>query len=163
MDKIFVFIIIIMVNTNVYAKYAIEYTNTIAKINIDKTPPKIEIISIENSNLLHTNTANRTDTIKIKIQVIENNIKENNFNKNKIEIYVEDKQVFPEDYQISQLAEKDKIIYEISLSKILENGKLKIKIPKGTISDIYDNVNQEKIIDTNITIDNITPTITIKF
>ena len=49
---VFLFIIIgiIMITPNIYAKYIIEYTNTVAKINVDMILPKIELISIKKKN-----------------------------------------------------------------------------------------------------------------
>lgn len=50
--------------------------------------------------------------------------------------------------------------YEIRLSGIEGNGKLKIRVPAGTIKDIAGNINEETIIDTKVMIDNIAPAVT---
>lgn len=157
---VFLFIIIgiIMITPNIYAKYIIEYTNTVAKINVDMILPKIELISIKNTNTSYENYANRTHTITAKIKVEENHIKENNFNKNHIKILVNNKENTPNGYEIKELSRQNNIIYyQIQLNGILGDGDLKIKIPQGTIIDESDNENKEKIINTNIIIDNIPP------
>lgn len=155
------FILIIILNTSVNAKYVIEYTNTVANIQIDAVPPKIELMSVINNNTYHNGYANRTHTITAKIKVIEKNIKENYFDQKHIDILVGETVVAPEVYEIRRTVQTSKIIiYEIKLNKIVGDGKLKIKVKKGTIKDISDNVNQEEVLDTKIQIDNIAPVVT---
>ena len=60
------FIIIVLINTNIYAKYVIEYTNTVANIKIDNIPPSIQLMSINNTNTLYGGYANQTHTIKVQ-------------------------------------------------------------------------------------------------
>ena len=155
------FIIIVLINTNIYAKYVIEYTNTVANIKIDTIPPSIQLISINNTNTLYEGYANQTHTITARIKVLEKNIKENNFNTDNIEILVGDIKTIPDVYEIKKVVGSSKmIIYEIKLNKILGNGKLKIKVREGTIEDISNNKNKEETFDTDIEIDNIAPVVT---
>lgn len=155
---ILTFLSIIIITTNIYAKYVIEYTNTIAKIKIDLISPKIELMMIQNTNTQYENYANKTHTITVKIKVIENNILENNFNKENVKILVEDKEVIPGNFEIKKVIQTSKMsVYEVILNKILGEGALKIKVKEGTIKDISNNINQETIINTGIQIDNTAP------
>lgn len=152
------FIILIVVHTISFGKYVIEYQNIVATINIDRNPPKIEVIKIENTNKGYEQYANNTHTITTQIKIIEKNIKENNLKEENLSIYVGEKLVKPSKTIIQEVERKnDYIVYNIILEGIGENGNLKIIIPKGTIIDKSENVNEEKIIDTKITIDNIAP------
>lgn len=154
------FLSIIIISTNIYAKYVIEYTNTIAHIKVDLIPPKIELMMIQNTNQLYENYANQTHTITAKIKVIESNILENYFNQENIKILVGEEEVVPEVFEIRKSTGTSKmIIYDVKLNKVLGDGVLKIKIKEGTIKDISDNINQETIINTNIQIDNTAPII----
>ena len=49
---------------------------------------------------------------------------------------------------------EDFIIYNIKIKDIIGNGILKIVIPYATVIDKSNNVNEEKVINTNIIIDN---------
>lgn len=154
------FLSIIIISTNIYAKYVIEYTNTIAHIKVDLIPPKIELMMIQNTNQLYENYANQTHTITVKIKVIESNIVENYFNQENVKILVGDKVVIPEIFEIRKsIGTRKMIIYDVKLSKVLGDGILKIKIKEGTIKDISDNINKETIVNTNIQIDNTVPII----
>lgn len=155
---IIIFITVISMNSFVQGKYIFEYTSTVAKIDIDRNPPKIELISISNTNTGYEKYANKTHTITVKVKVIEKNIKENLFNKNTIIANIENIRVNPEQVEIKEVEKtSDTIVYDIILKQLNGNGDLVIKIPEGTIVDKSFNVNQEKIINTNIIIDNIAP------
>ena len=83
----------------------------------------------------------------IQIKVIENNIRENNFNKETIKINMEEEKINKELYVINKIKEADNdIIYEIEINKIMIEGELKIIIPEGTIQDHANNKNEQKII-----------------
>ena len=47
---LFVFLISIFICINSYAKYVIENTSLVANINIDGEIPKIEFLSVSNTN-----------------------------------------------------------------------------------------------------------------
>ena len=75
--KIFLlaFIIFILgINSIAYGKYVIDYVSTVAKIDIDRTPPKITILEMNNTNTNYEAYANKTHTLTAKIKVIEKNI-----------------------------------------------------------------------------------------
>ncbi|MDQ9889254.1 hypothetical protein, partial [Acinetobacter pittii] len=61
-------------------------------------------------------------------------------------------------YDIKEISkDNENIIYEIKLSEILGDGKLKIKVEQATIVDKGEQVNEEKNFETGIIIDNILP------
>ena len=141
---IIIFITVISMNSFVQGKYIFEYTSTVAKIDIDRNPPKIELISISNTNTGYEKYANKTHTITVKVKVIEKNIKENLFNKNTIIANIENTRVNPEQLEIKEIEKtSDSIVYDIILKQLNGNGDLVIKIPEGTIVDKSYNVNQE--------------------
>ena len=167
MKKIAAFLIIFVallgINTAVYGKYVIEYTNTIANIDIDRNPPKIDMLNIENTNTGYENYANKTHTITAKIKVTEKNITQNNFNKDNVQILIGGQVQSIPNMEISQIEKgNDYIIYKIVLQKILGDGILEIKVNAGTIIDKSNNQNKETKIATGITIDNTAPTTTFK-
>lgn len=151
----FIFILIVAVNIslNVYGKYVLEQTITVVHINIDRIVPKIETISISN-NGKNINYANRNDTIIATIKVIEKNIQESKIRAETVKILVGEK----EEKNKIEIEEADKkedfIIYNIKMKDIIGNGILKIVIPYATVIDKSNNVNEEKVINTNIMIDN---------
>ena len=167
MKKIAAFLIIFVallgINTAVYGKYVIEYTNTIANIDIDRNPPKIEMLNIENTNTGYEKYANQTHTITAKIKVTEKNIIQNNFNKDNVQILIGGQVQNIPNMEISQIEKgNDYIIYKVVLQKILGDGILEIKVNAGTIIDKSNNQNKETKIATGITIDNTAPTTTFK-
>lgn len=142
---LFIFAIIIFFNESSYAKYVLKCETTIAQINIDTIPPKVEVTSIE-SKENKKNSSGMYD-INVKVKIMENNIKENNFNKNQISIKMEEIEFNKELYEVNQIAQTNNIImYEIKLHEINTKGALQILIPEGTIKDFSNNENQEKII-----------------
>lgn len=162
MKKVTVFLVIfcllIIICINCYAKYIITSEHIIANINIDGVIPKIEMINIRNTNSKYYNYASRKHTITIKLKVIEKNIIKNNFNKEHIKILVGEKETIPKTYDIKEISkDNENIIYEIKLSEILGDGKLKIKVEQATIVDKGEQVNEERNFETGIIIDNISP------
>lgn len=142
---LFAFAIIIF-NESSYAKYVMEYETTIAKIEIDTIPPKVEVTSMESKE--NKKSASSIYDINVKVKIIENNIKENKFNKNQISITIGNIELNRELYEINQISQtKGIIMYEIKLDGIDIKGMLQILIPEGTVKDFSDNKNQEKIID----------------
>ena len=136
-----VFLVMIMININVFAKYVIEDECLVAEVEITGKIPKIELIDIKNTNLGHTNYANRTHNITVKIRVIEKNVKEENLNSNTV-FLLDEKEITPK-YSIKQISKTDEYIdYEINITKINGNGNLKIKIKDGAIKDVAIQVNE---------------------
>lgn len=145
------FILCILIFSKItYAKYVIEYKNTIAEIQIDTVLPKIEILKIEKINKTYQNYNNQIEKITIQIKITEKNIKENNLKNNKIVILIDEKQILPK-VEIKEIFQKDDYaVYEIELSELSEfvtKGKMKINIPKGIIKDASGNENMEEIIE----------------
>lgn len=153
-----VFILIVLISLNCYAKYVIESNIEVATIKIDGERPIIELVEIENSNNKYPQYASERHTIKAKIKVIEKNIQRNNFDKNRIKIIVGENAIVPQIYQIRRIRkDSTSITYEITLNKILGDGRLKIKVPENTIIDIGNQTNEEMLFDTGINIDNTSP------
>ena len=61
-------IFIILYFTNTYAKYAFQDEFCVANLNIDRTRPQIELISIQNSDSEYKNYANKTHKVIAKIK-----------------------------------------------------------------------------------------------
>lgn len=132
-----------------YAKYVMEYKNTIAVIQIDTIIPKIEILKIEKTNKAHQNNT-KIEKITIQIKITEKNVKENNLEKDKILIFIDEKQILP-NVEIKQIFQQDEYaVYEMELSELNEftiKEKMKIYIPKGTIKDLSGNESIENTIE----------------
>ena len=142
-------VFIIIFNKNIYAKYVMEYKSTIAIIQIDTILPKIELLDIKNVNEFYKQDINKTENVIIQIKVIENNIKEDNFQANNIIILQEDKQIEPKIEINKNIQTDSQIVYEINISELISIQKLKVKIPKGIIKDISGNENEEKVFEIN--------------
>ncbi len=141
---LFAFVMIIFNETS-DAKYVMEYETTIAQINIDTILPKVEVIRIERKE--NKKNSSSVYDINVKVKIIENNIKENNFNKNQISIKMGEIEFDKKLYEVHPIAQTNNIImYEIKLEGIDTKGTLQIFIPKGTVKDFSNNENQEKII-----------------
>ena len=153
-----VFFIISFLCVNSYAKYVIENTKIVANINIDGQIPKIEFINVSNTNEKYNKYANKTHTITVEFRIKEKNIKKDNV-KAGIKFFLDDIQFNPKGKQIIRREEGEYIYYKYTLSKINNNGRLKIQIPKGVVIDTANQVNEEVMFDTGITIDNIAPVI----
>lgn len=153
-----VFIVLISISTFVYGKYVIEFTSIVAKIDIDRNPPKFELISINNTNTGYEKYANNSHKIVVRVKLIEKNIVENSFNKNTISVSVGNNKVEAENIEIEQIDKNsESITYDIILKNLKGDGKLIIIIPKDIVKDKSFNFNVSKNIDTNIKIDNIKP------
>lgn len=155
---LFITIFCIFINTIVNAKYLIENQFEIANLDIDGTKPKIEVISINNTNKEYENYANKTHTITVKVKITEKNIQNIYFDKEHIKIKLDDNIISADSMKLTKLEDiQDGKIYQIQLDNISENGKLKINILEGTVVDKGALKNDNLEIDTKITIDNIAP------
>ena len=141
-----------------YAKYVIENTSLVANINIDGEIPKIEFLSVKNSNEKYNKYANKTHTITIELRVKERNIKKDNTKAN-IKFLLDDTEFRPRTWELSRRKSGEYVYYKITLYEISGNGKLIIKIPNGSVIDTVDQVNEEAVLDTGIIIDNIAPAV----
>lgn len=145
---LFIFFVIIF-NQCIYAKYVVENKSTIAIIQIDTILPTIELLDIKKINEFYEKDTIKTERVIIQIKVIEKNIKEDNFQTNNIIILQEDRQIEPKIEIKENMQIDSEIIYEINLSELISTQKLKIKIPKGIITDISGNENEEKVFEIN--------------
>ena len=151
--------IVISLSKNIYAKYIFQEEFCIANLNIDRTKPKIEILSVENTNTQYPKYANIEDTITMKIKITEKNQKEKLLDKNHIKAEINNKNCESTVISCTSIEKKGiEETYKIQINKLDGNGKLKLKIVEGAVTDEGDLKNQETSIDTGITIDNIKPT-----
>lgn len=153
-----IFLTISFLCVNSYAKYIIENTSLVANINIDGEIPKIEFLSVDNTNKEHIDYANKTHTITIKFAVKERNIKEDN-TLDSMKFLLDDEQFEPKNKDITTRKTREYVYYTITLTGITGNGKLKLVIPEGSVIDNGDQVNEEAVFNTGITIDNIAPVV----
>lgn len=153
-----IFFTISFLCVNSYAKYVIENMSLLANINIDGKIPKIEFLSVNNTNKSHIDYANKTHTITIQLGVKEKNIKEDNTEES-MKFLLDDTEFVPESKQISKRKSGEYVYYTITLTGISGNGRLKLRVPKGSVIDNANQVNEEAVFDTGINIDNIAPVV----
>ncbi len=155
---LFVIFIIISISINSYAKYVIENISLAANINIDAQIPVIEFISVNNTNEKYNKYANKTHTITVSFRIKEKDVKEDNV-KDNIKFLLNEKEFKPKRLETSRRESGEYIYYTISIYEISGNGKLNIKIPKGSVVDMSNQVNEEVVFNTEIMIDNVAPVI----
>lgn len=124
-----IFLLILTISINSYAKYIMERTLDVANIKIDLTKPKINFLSAITNNEGYNNYANRTHTVTVKLLAIEENLKEEYFLENVVWL-LDNEEIKEIDERVHSSHYRDTINYEITLKDIKGNGKLKIKIPK---------------------------------
>ena len=111
------------------AKYVIEQTYIVAKIDIDRCKPKIEF-------LYSTTQSTKTDLITVHLKIIEKNIIKNDFSQNNIKLIVNNEYVQPNFKSFSIISENaTEKIYEISFTNTMQESNLQIFIPQGIIED----------------------------
>lgn len=124
--------------------------------NIDKNSPIAEIIEITNTNKGYEKYSNKTHEIKMKVKISDDN-----------EILIDNSQEFlilldtkeavcTKEIEVLE-KNRNYIIYNITLTNILENGELMLRIPNNVIEDIVGNKMSEITLKTEIEIDNISP------
>lgn len=148
-------LIIIFFNYKSYAKYVFEYQQKAINIDIDNTPPSIEVLNVENTNEGYEKYANKNHDVRIKLKIEDKNELINKLEQFKIIVGTEESKCNKEISIVEQ--EKNYIIYEIKINNIIENGELKINIPNKSFKDIYNNETEETILNVGILIDNIPP------
>ena len=124
-----IFLLILTISINSYAKYIMERTLDVANIKIDLTKPKINFLSATTNNEGYNNYVNRTHTVTVKLLAIEENLKEEYFLENVVWL-LDNEEIKEIDERVNSSRYRDTINYEITLKDIKGNGKLKIKIPK---------------------------------
>lgn len=155
---IFIIIMIVFMSTIVNAKYMIENEFEVANLNIDKTKPIIEIISIKNTNTGYENYANKNHIISLDVRFKDKNIDKVFCDKEHVKVKIEDTYIEAEEFEFTKINEvQGEKIYKIQLKNLYLNGKLKIEFLEGTVIDTGGLKNDKFEIDTNIIIDNIAP------
>ncbi len=152
-----IFFIIISICITSYGKYIFSDVKIVANINIEGKPPKIEFTSVTNTNKGYEKYANRSHMIRVIFKVTEEKIKTNNIENNIIFLLDDSPCVLEETHYWSKAG--NEIFYTYLLNEIKGNGRLKIKIPEGSVIDEGNRKNEETIFDTGIQIDNIAPAV----
>lgn len=151
---------IIFYCTNVYAKYVFQDEFCIANLDIDRTCPKIELVSIQNSDSNFKNYANKIHKIIAKIKVGDKNLKELFLDKSHVKVKIKDKIVDNVNIEFGQV--QDKAYYktfEIQLSNLEVDGELKLVFLEGLAVDNGGLKNTTIEISTDIVVDNSIPTV----
>lgn len=127
------------------AKYVIENINVIAKIDIDRCKPDIELIDIVSSNLDYPTYANQNHLITGHLKITERNIVRNDLSPAHIKVAVTDAEagsiltnyfITPKFESFFLLSENEtEKIYEFSFTHTTGNGTLVISIPPRIIKD----------------------------
>lgn len=145
-------------NIDIYDLAGNKTATNISISNIDKVRPKVECISITNSNNTYPEYANYGATIDLKIK-ISDNIKIKNVDLNKISVKLDSNNAnVTKEWSLQSENTKEKV-YNLRLKNISGNGKLTISFEEGFVTDTATNKNLKLDKNTNITIDNISPTI----
>lgn len=156
--SLFLIIIFNLLFQTSFSKYLIEDIYTVAKIDIDRCKPNIELIDIISSNTAYPTYANKTHFITGHIKLTEKNIIKNNLSSNTIKFTVDNNAISTEFQNFSLVSENPtEKIYEFSFSNATGDGPLTIIIPEGIVEDSSGLVNEQKHLSTGIHIDNTPP------
>lgn len=142
-----------------FSKYVFDDSFIAVNIQIEKKPT-IEVLSVSNTNTGYEKYANHTHTITLRVKITEKNIAINHFNRNTIQILINNTIANPS-MNIELISNNHgEIIYDIVLSNITGNGNLSLMFPEGIIEDSFGLKNDFQKFDTGISIDNIAPSAT---
>lgn len=156
----FIFIFSIIFQSS-FAKYVIEDTFVVAKLDIDRCQPDIQLLDITTSNTKYSTYANKTHLISVHIKITEKNIVRNDLSPDNINITVANNLIKPDFQSFSLISENaTEKIYEFSFNNTTNDGSLSIIIPAGIVEDKSGLTNDKKIFSTNILIDNTPPVVT---
>lgn len=156
----FIFIINLFFSSS-FAKYTIEDIFIIAKLDIDRCKPDIELIDLISSNSNYPTYANKTHIITGHLKITEKNIIKNNLSANSLKILVGNHSITPTFKNFSLISQNlNTKIYEFSFTNTINDGPLTIVIPKGIVEDKSGLINDQKNFSTNIFIDNTPPNAT---
>ncbi len=156
---LFIFIILSFFQIS-FAKYVIESSNLVAKINIDITKPKLELLDITCSNTNYPTYANRTHLITGHIKITERNIIRNNFTSDTLKVFVNDSPISIDFKKFSLISDNSaEKIYEFSFTNVTGNGFLSLFLPEKIIEDSAGFCNDSITFSTSIIIDNTAPTV----
>lgn len=147
-----------MINSYACAKYIFYYELDVADLYIDRTKPVIELVNISNTNKNYEKYANKTHKITVRIEIKEKNLGEDEIKKEEVLIMIDEKEVNNYGINIKEIEKtKQGVIYDIELTNLNFNGLLKIKFIEGSIIDKANLKNEEKVINTEILLDNVAP------
>ena len=155
-----IYMFIILNFTDSFAQYVLQQEICVANLNIDRTKPQIELISIQNSDAEYKNYANKNHNIIAKIKIQDKNLKEIFVDENHFKIKINGNYINEANMKFGQV--QDKVDYktvDIQLSNLTVDGKLKLVFTEGFAVD-NGGLNSEKIeIETDIVVDNSIPSI----
>ncbi len=139
-----------------FCKYIFNDCFICTKIQIDKKP-LIEVLGISNTNTGYEKYANSTHLISLRVKITEKNIAINNFNRDTIQIFINNTHIIPS-INIGLISNKNgEILYDVILLNLTGNGILSIVFPEGIVEDSFGLKNDFQKFDTGILIDNISP------
>lgn len=142
-----------------FSKYVFDDSFIAVNIQIEKKPT-IEVLSVSNTNTGYEKYANHTHTITLRVKITEKNIAINHFNRDTIQVFINNIVTIPS-MKINLISKNtNEIIYDIVLSNITGNGNLSLMFPEGIIEDSFGLKNDFQKFDTGISIDNIAPSTT---
>ena len=146
-----------------YAKYVIDISNVIARLNIDRCKPNIHFLDISTSNTDYYNYVNSSHLITVYIKIEEKHLVRNDLSPNTIKILVDKTVVTPTFLEYSLVSENaNEKIYKFTFTNTLGNGYLSIEIPSNVLEDQSGLTNGKKTFLTNINVDNIAPSATLQ-
>lgn len=137
-----------------------EVTSNRAKLVADITEPKVELGSFDDDLII-----NKTATLKIPLIVMdwgEGYTENNNFIASEVIVKVGGVSNSVSKTLTYKGALGDNYYYELTLTNINGNGKLSLEIPENSFEDNFGNKNISTNFSTNVTIDNIAPTINLE-
>ena len=138
-----VLIFIFLFQTNL-AKYVIEDTYVVAKLDIDRTKPNIEFMYFTSSNISYANCTNKMNLLTIYFKITEKNILKNSLYAENIKVMVNHEYIIPTSRNLSLISENlTEKVYAFSFTKITSNNSLTIIIPKGIIQDQSGLINED--------------------
>lgn len=141
---IFIFCISFQITS---AKYVIEDIYVVAKLDIDRCKPLIEVTYIATSN---------TCSIAGHIKITEKNIVRNNLSPDNIKVTLDNNLITPEFKSFSLISESTtEKTYEFSFNYNVGNVSLGIMIPEGIVEDASGLMNEETYFSTDIFINNL--------
>ena len=159
--SLFISILLPFFTFNSFSKYLFENTFPVAKVQIDNSPPEIELISFSNSNIPYPGYANNTHTITAKVRVIEDHIKNVNFDSSHIKFKVGNNFVSVKFKKISYTSPNSKErIYEIVFTDVPNDGNLSLYFLENSVINESSQSNSPKTFSSNILIDNTAPVAT---
>lgn len=154
---IVIFLFCLCIKTNSYSKYVFFSNIDVANLKFDRTKPIISVVSIKNTNTKYPKYASKKHDIVLVVDVNEKNFDSSKLQLSKLLVTVGEKIVNPK-VEVNKVEKNGDITrYELKVSNILEDGKLKFKFAEGFVLDNAGWKNVDYDYNTNIIIDNMAP------